>query len=73
MPNAKPGWFILLLFGFIDLLVRMDEFQKITGMTHTEQGIWWLNGFWKEKCGQEYAETLWKVMNISINYHERIF
>jgi hypothetical protein len=54
MPaGAKPGW--------------MDDFQKITGMTHTEQGIWWLNGFWKEKgCGQDYAETLWKEVHLAI-------
>lgn len=44
----------------------MEDFQKITGMTHTEQGVWWLNGFWKEKCGQEYAETLWKEVHLAI-------
>jgi hypothetical protein len=54
MPaGAKPAW--------------MEDFQKITGMTHTEQGIWWLNGFWKEKgCGQDYAETMWKEVHLAI-------
>jgi len=45
----------------------MEDFQKITGMTHTEQGIWWLNGFWKEKgCGQDYAEQMWKEVHLAI-------
>jgi len=54
MPAAaKPSW--------------MEDFQKITGMTHTEQGIWWLNGFWKEKgCGQDYAEQMWKEVHLAI-------
>jgi len=39
----------------------MDAFKEITGKTHTAQGIWWLNGFWKEPgCGKDYAETMWK-------------
>jgi len=53
MPGGRPTW--------------MDDFTKITGMTHTEQGIWWLNGFWKEKgCGQDYAETMWKEVHLAI-------
>jgi len=53
MPGGRPAW--------------MDDFSKITGMTHTEQGIWWLNGFWKEKgCGQDYAETMWKEVHLAI-------
>jgi hypothetical protein len=53
MPGAKAAW--------------MDDFQKITSMTHTEQGIWWLNGFWKEKgCGQDYAEQMWKEVHLAI-------
>jgi len=44
----------------------MDAFKQITGMTHTQQGIWWLNGFWKEPCGKDYAETMWKEVHLAI-------
>jgi hypothetical protein len=45
----------------------MPAFQAITAKTHTQQGVWWLNGFWKEAgCGKDYAETMWKEVHIAI-------
>jgi hypothetical protein len=45
----------------------MEAFKEITGKTHTAQGIWWLNGFWKEAgCGKDYAETMWKEVHLAI-------
>jgi hypothetical protein len=36
------------------------DFQVLTSKTHTEQAIWWLNGFWK-KGASEYVEEIWKI------------
>merc|ERR1719150_2531955 len=33
-------------------------FSELTKKTHTEQAIWWLNGFWAE--GEEEQENIWK-------------
>lgn len=34
-------------------------------MTHTEQAIWWLNGFWEEGA-KKYAEDMWKIVHCFI-------
>lgn len=39
-----------------------DEFKELTGLTHTEQGIWWLNGFWKEGA-EAYKEEIWTIVH----------
>lgn len=36
------------------------KFGEITALTHTEQAIWWLNGFWEEGA-KDYAEDIWKM------------
>jgi hypothetical protein len=37
-----------------------DAFKEITTKTHTEQAIWWLNGFWEEAdIGENQAEKIW--------------
>lgn len=38
------------------------KFGEITGLTHSEQGIWWLNGFWEEGA-KDYAEEIWKIVH----------
>lgn len=35
-------------------------FQNLTKMTHTEQAIWYLNGFWNDG-GEENAEMIWEA------------
>jgi len=42
----------------------MEGFQALTAKTHTEQGIWWLNGFWKE--AESYAESVWEQVHLAI-------
>lgn len=38
------------------------KFQEICKLTHTEQGIWWLNGFWEEGA-KDYKEDIWKIVH----------
>lgn len=38
------------------------KFSELTSKTHTEQGIWWLNGFWEDGAKQ-YAEDIWKCVH----------
>jgi hypothetical protein len=40
-------------------------FEEVTGKTHTEQSIWWLNGFWEEGAS-EYAERIWDYCHLAI-------
>lgn len=40
----------------------LPAFQELTAKTHTEQGIWWLNGFWKEGA-EGYAEDVWAYVH----------
>lgn len=42
------------------------KFAEICAKTHTEQAIWWLNGFWKTPCGEAAAEELWKYVHLMI-------
>lgn len=35
------------------------KFNKITSLNHTDQAIWFLNGFWDEMEGE--AETIWEM------------
>jgi len=37
-----------------------EDFRALTSKTHTNQAIWWLNGFWK-KGAEQYAETIWNI------------
>lgn len=37
-----------------------DRFKELTDSTHTEQAIWWLNGYWAEGA-DGYAEDIWKI------------
>jgi len=39
-----------------------DEFSKICSLTHTEQGQYWLNGFWKEGA-EDYKEEIWNIVH----------
>jgi len=34
------------------------KFAELVSKTHTQQAVWWLNGFWADGAS-EYAETLW--------------
>lgn len=43
----------------------MDKFKEITSLTHSEQGIWWLNGFWEEGA-KDYAEEMWRIVHCFI-------
>lgn len=36
-----------------------DQFKELTNKTHTNQAIWWLNGYWHEGAEAE-AENIWK-------------
>lgn len=38
------------------------EFAEITAKTHTEQGIWWLNGFWLDGA-EAYKEDIWTMVH----------
>jgi len=42
--------------------------NELNSKTHTEQGIWWLNGFWKDpvKPASGYAEEVWKNVHLMI-------
>lgn len=40
-------------------------FSELTAKTHTEQGIWWLNGFWDDGA-EAYAEDIWKTVHAFI-------
>jgi len=48
----------------------LQDFKKVCGKTHTEQAIWWLNGFWQsnEKAGnqEQVAETIWNLTHLFI-------
>jgi len=35
-----------------------DQFKELTSKTHTDQAIWWLNGYWHEGAESE-AENIW--------------
>jgi len=39
------------------------RFSELTAMTHTEQAIWWLNGFWEEGAEQE-RENIWTIAHL---------
>lgn len=39
-------------------------FKELTGKTHTQQAIWWLNGYWNEAYA--YAETVWDAVHVMI-------
>lgn len=39
-----------------------EEFGEVCTKTHTEQGIWWLNGFWKDGA-EEYKEDIWTTVH----------
>lgn len=39
-----------------------EKFGKICEMTHSEQGIWWLNGFWEDGA-KDYAEDMWVTVH----------
>lgn len=41
-----------------------EKFMEITQMTHTEQAIWFLNGFWDEL--EPKAEELWECAHMMI-------
>jgi hypothetical protein len=41
------------------------KFAEITAKTHTQQAVWWLNGFWADGAS-EYAETLWNQVLLMI-------
>jgi hypothetical protein len=36
-------------------------FAEITALPHSQQGIWWLNGFWDE--AEAYAEKVWGMVH----------
>lgn len=38
------------------------KFGELTAKTHSEQGIWWLNGFWEDGA-KDYAEDIWKCVH----------
>jgi len=42
-----------------------EKFSEITGKSHTEQAVWWLNGFWSDG-GEKEAETLWTWVHLMI-------
>lgn len=37
-----------------------EKFGEICSKTHTEQAIWWLNGYWEDEA-KEYAERIWEI------------
>jgi len=37
-----------------------EGFKELTSKTHSEQAIWWLNGFWADGF-EEKAEDIWKI------------
>lgn len=41
-----------------------QQWKTLTGSTHTEQGIWFLNGFWDEAGAQ--AEDIWTYVHLMI-------
>lgn len=43
----------------------MDKFKKACALTHSEQGIYWLNGTWTED-GPEIAEEVWSIVHTFI-------
>lgn len=40
----------------------MQQFADLCQKTHTEQAVWWLNGFWHDG-GEEAAEDIWNFCN----------
>jgi len=59
--------------------IDKKAFKKITSKTHTEQAIWFLNGFWNEGAS-ENAEDIWEAchtmmeiqMGIKIMYGRKL-
>lgn len=43
----------------------MDSWSMLTTKNHTEQGIWWLNGFWTQGAEDE-AENIWEMVHLMI-------
>merc|ERR1712233_201224 len=41
-----------------------DAWKDLVNTTHTEQAIWWLNGFWNEL--EDEAEEFWNMVHIII-------
>jgi len=41
------------------------KFAEITSKTHTEQAVWWLNGFWKDGA-EAAAEDIWGFVHTMI-------
>jgi len=41
-----------------------EEWKELVNMTHTEQGIWFLNGFWDEV--EEDKEDIWNMVHTMI-------
>jgi len=41
------------------------KFAELVQKTHTQQAVWWLNGFWADGAS-EYAETLWNQVLLMI-------
>jgi len=41
-----------------------DAWKALVSRTHTEQAIWWLNGFWNELEGE--ADEFWNMVHIII-------
>lgn len=39
-----------------------EGWKELTSKTHTEQGIWWLNGFWSDG-GEDNAEEMWSIVH----------
>jgi len=42
-----------------------DAFAKITGLTHFEQAVWYLNGFWEEG-GEGASEDIWNQAHLMV-------
>jgi len=42
-----------------------EGFAKITALTHFEQAVWWLNGFWEEGA-QEIKEDIWNQAHLIV-------
>jgi hypothetical protein len=41
-----------------------EAFGEIVKKTHTEQGIWFLNGFWEDGMKGEQAEKVWDIVHL---------
>jgi len=40
-----------------------EGFEHVTSLVHSEQAIWWLNGFWEEGA-EEYKEDIWEMTHL---------